>query len=39
MNKIELKDMVGGAWKMEAVKRIKAYLEEALKDTGIIVFA
>lgn len=29
----------GGAWKAEAVQRIKAYLEEALKDTGIIVFA
>lgn len=29
----------GGAWKMEAVKRIKAYLEESLEDTGISVFA
>lgn len=29
----------GGAWKMEAVQRIKAYLVEALKDTGIEILA
>lgn len=29
----------GGAWKMEAVRRIKAYLEEALKDCGIIILS
>lgn len=29
----------GGAWKIEATKRIKAYLEEAFKDTGIVILA
>lgn len=29
----------GGAWKTEAIQRIKAHLEESLKDTGIIVLA
>lgn len=29
----------GGAWKIEATQRIKAYLEEAFKDTGVVILA
>lgn len=29
----------GGAWKIEATKRIKTYLEEAFKDTGVAILA
>lgn len=28
MNKVELQDLVGGAWKNAAMKNIKSYLEE-----------
>lgn len=29
----------GGAWKLEAAQRIKTYLEEAFKDTGVVILA
>ena len=29
----------GGAWKIEATRRIKTYLEEAFKDTGVVILA
>ena len=29
----------GGAWKIEATQRIKMYLEEAFKDTGVVILA
>lgn len=29
----------GGAWKIEATQRIKAYLENAFKDTGVVILA
>lgn len=29
----------GGAWKIEATQRIKEYLEEAFKDTGVVILA
>lgn len=29
----------GGAWKIEATQRIKTYLEEAFKDTGVVILA
>ncbi len=32
MNKVELKNLVGGAWKNEAMYNIKKYLENELAD-------
>lgn len=29
----------GGAWKIEAMQRIKTYLENAFKDTGVVILA
>lgn len=29
----------GGTWKIEATQRIKEYLEEAFKDTGVVILA
>lgn len=32
MNKVELQGILGGAWKIEATKRIKEYLQRELAN-------
>jgi hypothetical protein len=37
--KFALFEADGGAWKIEACKRIKTYLEDAFKDTDVVILA
>lgn len=37
MKKVELKELVGGAWQIAAKEAIKAYLVSELEDFGDIV--